>query len=107
MSYWVTLTGAGPVPRFTEGMGRQPTEDASLNVTYNYAGNYGALGFSLRDLDGRRSGDAIEEMERLVLALGTVQDANYWAATDGNAGHALNILLGWARQYPDGVWEVS
>jgi len=29
---------------------------------------------------------------------------DYWAPTAGNAGYALNILLGWAKENPDGKW---
>lgn len=31
---------------------------------------------------------------------------DYWAPTPGNAGYALNILLQWAMEYPNGYWEL-
>jgi hypothetical protein len=31
----------------------------------------------------------------------------YWKATPGNAGHALSILLEWAKIAPHGVWRVG
>ena len=30
---------------------------------------------------------------------------DYWAPTAGNAGYALNILLGWAKENPNGTWS--
>ena len=30
---------------------------------------------------------------------------DYWAATPGNAGKALNILLKWAKQFPDATFK--
>jgi hypothetical protein len=36
-----------------------------------------------------------------------VQDGGcYWAATPGNTGYALNILLEWSLVRPDGIWKV-
>ena len=31
---------------------------------------------------------------------------DYCAPTPANAGFALNILLGWAREHPEGEWEL-
>lgn len=93
------------------------TEVADLNITYNYAEVYSLFDFNIRDLDGKRAGDTIETMARIVSKTGTAQyqrsvgigswEPDYWAPTPGNAGHALNMLLGWARQHPDAVWHVS
>ena len=57
-------------------------------------------------LHGRVACKTIPELEKCVSKLGTVRDENYWRSTPGNAGHAINILLGWAKQHPDAVWEV-
>lgn len=108
MSYDVTLEGAGPVERFEEGgtyvLGG--SEEASLNITYNYAEVYRLLDFSIRDLDGQTARETAERLAGLVEKLGTGKFEDYWAPTPGNAGHALNILLAWATQYPDGIWRV-
>ena len=32
---------------------------------------------------------------------------DYWAPTPGNAGYALNILLDWARQYPEATFDAT
>lgn len=76
--------------------------DADLNTTYNY-GRY----FNFRGLHGRTGRETIKEMAVAVETLGTERDDNYWASTPGNAGYAVSILLRWARQHPDGVWQVT
>ena len=41
-----------------------------------------------------------------AIAAGIVYDTGgYWASTEGNAGYALSILLGWARMHPDAIWS--
>lgn len=80
---------------------------ADLNVTYNYAEVYCKYGFSIRDLDGQPAWKFLSKMEEIVTATGIKPDRDYWASTPGNAGYALNILLGWARLYPDAIWHVS
>ena len=112
MSWDVELEGAGEVECIQEG-GTQAvggTTEADLNITYNYAEVYklvmpsGSLHKALGDKTGA---ETIEMLESAVEALGTRQFDDYWAPTPGNAGFALNILLGWARQYPDGVWRIT
>lgn len=103
------------------------TSYAKLNVTYNYAWFYYHFLDSengIRALNGQRAGEWIERLEKAVEVLGDKQYieypdgfrlgdktppqgiVKYWAPTPGNAGYALSILLGWARQYPDAVFEV-
>lgn len=77
------------------------TDQASLNVTYNYGKH-----FDFNKLDGRTAEDCIPEMEEAVKELGTERDSDYWKATPGNAGYAVSILLGWARQHPKAVFSV-
>lgn len=85
------------------------TSDAELNVTYNYGGHFTrALGGGFKDvLDDKRAGDVIPLLEGAVAMLGTERDGDYWNNTPGNAGHALSILLAWARQRPDAIFAVS
>ena len=109
MSYNVRFVGAGPVKRIREG-GTQTiggSTKAELNITYNYAEVYSLFDFSINDLNGKRVGDFIPKMEEIVRKCGTREFKDYWAPTPGNAGFALNILLGWAKQYPDAIGEVS
>lgn len=108
MSYDVSLIDAGKVARIQEG-GTQVvggTDEPELNITYNYAEVYRLFDFSIDDLNGHRAGDFIEKMEQIVDKCGTKRFENYWAPTPGNAGFALNILLGWAKQYPDATFKV-
>lgn len=108
MSYWISLnnpeTGKPEkVDRFYEG-GTQVvggSTDAEINVTYNY-GKF----FPFSSLSGRKGKDCVNALESVIERLGTHQDDDYWAPTPGNAGHALNILLGWAKAYPNSVFEV-
>ena len=82
--------------------------EASLNVTYNY-GKYFRRCLDaengIRWLYGRKAKDCIEPLQAAVNTLGTDRDTNYWNVTPGNAGYALSILLRWARQWPDAVFE--
>lgn len=114
MSYWVHLVdGDGrdvAVEPHREGGTYAPggIGEARLNVTYNYAECYRLFDFSLRDLQGKRAGDTIDTLAPIVDRLGTQQyQRDYWAPTPGNAGHALCVLLAWARQHPDAIWEVE
>lgn len=115
MSYNVYLqdNNGGPltVPKHTEGgtytVGG--TIEAELNVTYNYAQWFIQAGLleSLRSLDKKKGKDAISMLSAAVAFLGVKRDSDYWKATAGNAGHALNILLDWCRIHPDGIFKVN
>ncbi len=113
MSWWISLKLNGDIvsvsPHYegaTIAIGGEPT--AELNVTYNYSGIIKeALGYGFRALNGRRAGDVISDLTTAVQLLGDNPDEDYWAPTNGNVGHMLNILLGWATMYPDAIFEVS
>ncbi len=113
MSYWIYLYDEDEEPvsvrEHEEGGTRVVggSYQAELNVTYNYSELYHRHDFSLKHLHGRTGGSTISVLTRVVNALGTIkQSDDYWEPTRGNAGHTLNVLLSWARQYPDAVWEV-
>ena len=98
------------VPRQSEGgtycVGG--TTDAHLNATYNYCRLFRlALGDpdGVRWLYGKSGHNTIARLEKAVDALGTQRDDDYWKPTDGNVGHALSVLLAWARLHPGAVWE--
>lgn len=114
MSYDVSLMKGGvicQVSRHTEGgtYALGGTEDAELSITYNYARPFAMTlpDGGIRWLHEKTAAETIGAIERAVGMLGVQQYHDYWAPTPGNAGHALNILLGWARLHPDGVWHVS
>jgi len=80
---------------------------AEMGITYNYSALFrDALGFGFREMNGERAGDVIPQLEKAVVTLGTEKDHDYWAATPGNAGHALSVLLGWCKQHPDATIEI-
>lgn len=83
------------------------SDEARLNITYNYAEVYSLFGFRVWDLDGKTGQETVGQLKELVAKLGTRTFKDYWAPTPGNAGHALNILVGWAEQYPQARWRVS
>ena len=84
------------------------SEIAELNITYNYSRFfYEQLDAKegIRWLYGKKAKDCIKRLEKAVKELGTKQYTDYWAPTHGNAGYALAILLRWAKQHPDAVFE--
>ncbi len=87
------------------------TMEAELNVTYNYSTFYYKFlnkEQGLKWLDGKKAGDCIIALSKAVILLGDTRDSDdYWAKTPGNAGHALDILLGWAKQYPKAKFCVA
>jgi len=115
MSWDVSLSNGGyivSVPKFSEGGMRAIGGDtiASLNITYNYSSLFHQALDRAKGLDwlhGKQAGICIRRLQEVVIKLGIVQADDYWAATEGNVGHALNILLGWAYMYPDAIFHVD
>jgi hypothetical protein len=114
------------VPPFDEGGTRVlgGSDEAELNVTYNYGECYrlvppisgiifngivfNEIPFGISLLDQKLARDVIPILEHVVAFLGDhPYTTDYWAPTPGNAGHAVAILLAWARLYPDARFEVS
>lgn len=98
------------VPHFTDGgtyvVGG--TSRAELNVTYNYSEYFLEAGLKdgLRTLHNMRGKEALPLLTAAVKHLGTERDGDYWAATPGNAGAALERLRQWAELHPDGIFAV-
>lgn len=119
MSWWVYLRDEGgqavEVERHSEGgtYAVGGIAEAELNVTYNYGRWFRQALPELSEnsilatmLHGRCAGDTLLTLERVVVDCGTERDEDYWASTPGNAGYAASILLAWAHEHPDAVWEV-
>lgn len=109
MSYDVSLehpkTGKyAEVELFSEGgtYAVGGSREASLNVTYNYCRHY-----EFKTLNHMPASETIKSLKDAVEKLGTQKDNDYWNSTPGNCGHACNILLVWAEQYPDYIWRVN
>lgn len=82
------------------------TAEMSLNVTYNYAVHYDAMGDKgIREIYGKTGAEAIPILERGIAALGNDTDPDYWKPKEGNAKRALMQLLAFAKMRPDGVFK--
>jgi len=85
------------------------TNDCELTVTYNYSPLFYEVfpnDEGLKWLYSKTGKESIPVLEKAVERLGTKRDSDYWKATMGNAGHSLSILLDWAREFPQGKWEL-
>lgn len=70
------------------------THEARFNVTYNYHQIYKLLWKKgIRRFDGKRIEKVKPQLKKAIAKLGTMQCDNYWLATTGNAGKALQNLL--------------
>jgi hypothetical protein len=83
------------------------SSEAAMSVTYNYADIYALVDFDLWGFDGMSAKDSIPILDKLVEKFGTKQYKDYWAATPGNAGAALSVMLEWAKKYPEAVWSIT
>ena len=91
------------------------TNECQLNITYNYGPLFYEVfpessapdhGLGIRWLYGKTGEESIPVLEKAVGLLGTERDSDYWKATTVNAGYSLGILLDWAREFPQGKWEI-
>ena len=114
MGYDISLIGEDgesvQVARFSEG-GVQPvggSTTADISITYNYSKilhDNLDMQFGIRWLYGKKYAECVDRLESAIKVLGTDQDDDYWAATNGNVGHILEILLKWVTQYPEAHFE--
>lgn len=109
------------------------TNECVLNITYNYSEVYSMVTvfvdhqpttfwrkvgmlmshdfgrdsyFSIKLLHGRKAKGTVPWLTKVVRLLGDKPYEDYWAPTPGNAGHAAAVLLKWALEHPEGVWDV-
>ena len=116
VSWWIRLVGEDgecvQVENHAEGgtycVGG--TNEADLNVTYNYGGRFSECGLEVHTGRGnfhrQKAKDVTALLESAVQKLGTECHPDYWEPTPGNAGRALSILLEWAKQHPEATFEV-
>jgi len=84
------------------------TQDAWLNVTYNYGKFYYEIfegDKGIRTIYGMSAVDSIPILEAAIAKLGDDVSDNYWDATEGNAKSALVKLIALAKMRPDGIWD--
>ena len=78
-----------------------------LNIPYNYADVYNLFNFNIQELNGKIAKDTLLVLEQITDKLPNQhykKDQN--APTPGNARNALAILLKWAKQHPEGIWNI-
>ena len=98
------------VARHTEGgtYAAGGITNAELNVTYNYTNHFHEMldaEQGIRWLYGKTGQETRERLRAAVEQLGVERHDDYWKSTPGNAGYALSILLAWAEQHPNAVWN--
>ena len=88
------------------------TQQAKLNVTYNYAEHFYRvfldIQFSklgIRSIYGLTGAESISVLQMAIAKLKDDTDQDYWKPTEGNAKKALIQLLALAKMRPDGVWR--
>lgn len=83
------------------------TQEAWLNITYNYANHYyrvfGEKG--IRTIYGMSGAESIPVIKSAMAQLANDVSGDYWEDTEGNAKKALAGLLALAQMRPDGIWD--
>ena len=91
----------------TQQIGGQATTE--LNMTTNYGKVFRSVGFDIKNLYGKTCKSAMPKIRNAMQKIknqynsGDYADHDYWAATPGNAYHALNVLYDMCEQYPKGI----
>lgn len=81
------------------------TNEAWLNVTYNYSPHFERMGRKgIRNIYGKTGAESIPILKKAIETLGDDIDKDYWEPAEGNAKRALLGLLAFAQMRPDGVW---
>lgn len=82
------------------------TTEMRLNVTYNYAPHFRAVGpQGIRSIYGKTGAESIPMLDMAIALLGDDVHEDYWKPTEGNAKRALLQLRALATMRPDGVWQ--
>lgn len=82
------------------------TCEAWLNVTYNYAPHFDALGkLGIRGIYGLTGAQSIPILTMAIDSLKDDVNDDYWKPTEGNAKRALCQLRALAQLRPDGIWD--
>lgn len=84
------------------------SNQASLNITYNYGKLYKQCinqERGIRHIYGMTGAESIFVLQQAANTLGNDVDDDYWKATEGNAKKALLQLIALAQLRPDGIWS--
>ena len=83
---------------------------ASISVTFNYSWFYYKFfdkKNGLRFINKKTAKECIPLFKKFLKDMGNVAPfENYWAPTPGNAAHIIKVLLEWAKQYPEAIFEI-
>lgn len=91
--------------------------DAWINVTWNYGWHFTeTLGLEdgFTGLHGKTAEDTRLILAKAIALLtimpnvsrNSLPPSDHWAATPKNARKILEIMLSWAQEYPEGIWEI-
>ena len=82
---------------------------AWLNITYNYSQFYYQIWPEglIDKFNGMNSKDAIAYLLGAIKILGTKTTQDYWEATPGNAGKALQDLVKLIQLFPEGKLRIT
>lgn len=114
MGYDIQLIGADGEPVQVKRHGGGGTfvlggsTNADISITYNYSRFYYDTideDEGIRWIYNKTGETCIPRLHSAVRELGTTESDDYWLSTPGNAGHILNILLGWAKANPTAVFQ--
>lgn len=86
------------------------SSEASMSVTYNYSPHFHRVLDPEEGLHWLHEKSGLETAGRLLAGIDQLKDDrvdDYWAPTEGNARHALSVLLLWATRNPTAVWRVG
>lgn len=83
------------------------TEEAWLNVTYNYGIHFDLIGEKgIRSIYGMTGAESIPVLQKCADSLKDDVDENdYWNPTEGNAKRSILQLIALAKMRPDGIWD--
>jgi len=88
------------------------TNEASLNITYNYSKHYMRVFMNdegVRSIYGMKAIDSIPVLAKAASQLKDDRSSDYWEPTEGNAKKALLDLIALASitipEYPDAIWH--
>jgi hypothetical protein len=87
------------------------SHEAEISITYNYSA---VLKLVVPDYQGlvalfdeRVASEVALTLEMIVERCGTQRYEDYWAATPGNVGAIMAVILEWCRLHPDAVFSAS
>jgi len=83
-------------------------EESDLEAFVSISKDYNKIFDFWEELDKKKAVETISILEEAVESLGTKKDKkNSMKGTLGNVGYGCSILLSWAMQHPEGIWNID